>query len=904
MVSVHDLPVHEAVLLLETDRLRGLSQAEAAERLDRLGPNSLPQAPRKGPMLRFVLQFNHPLIYILLVAATVTLLIGKPVDASVIAGVVLLNAMIGFIQEGRAERALEALIAMVSPESTVIRDGKRRRISSAAVVPGDLLVLAAGDAVAADIRLVEVRELKIDESSLTGESLPATKVETELPSDTTVADRSNMAFASTLVSRGDGLGVVVATGSETELGLIHRLVGGAAEIATPLTKKIAHFSKLLTWAILALAAVTYAIGLARGEHPADLLVAVVALAVGAIPEGLPAAVTITLAIGVSRMARRNAVVRRLPAVETLGSTTVICTDKTGTLTENQMTVQAIVAGGYRFAVGGTGYSPSGQITPEDGSDGRETALHMCLVAGALCNDARLVEHEKGWEIVGDPTEAALLVAARKCGIDPERTAEEFPRLDAIPFESERQFMATLHEGDRQSIGTIYVKGAVERVLAMCSDELDPAGRAAALDHGRILAEAEALGAIGLRVLAFAQAAPVAVDGGLEAERFAGRMSFMGLQGMMDPPRPEAIEAVANCQAAGISLKMITGDHIATARAIAHRIGLDAGGSQDAPPDAMTGSEIAACSAAQLEDEVLRVAVFARVSPEQKLRLVEAFQRRGEIVAMTGDGVNDAPALKQADIGIAMGRGGTEVARESADIVLTDDNFASIEAAVEEGRRTFDNLTKFIVWTLPTNLSEGLLILTAIAAGITLPILPVQVLWINMTTAVALGLMLAFERMEPGIMGRPPRDPARPLLTGELMGRIVLVSALLLGGSFGLFEWAQGRGMPIAEARTVAVNVFVVGEIFYLLNCRSLERSMFRIGAFTNPWVSAGIVTTIVLQALFTYAPQMHTLFHSAPIDAGAWARIVSVGLLVWAVVGTEKWLRRARSDRSAARARG
>ncbi|MGE3811169.1 MAG: HAD-IC family P-type ATPase [Candidatus Nanopelagicales bacterium] len=900
---MHDLPVHEAVLLLETDRSLGLSETEATRRLERLGPNTLPSAPRKGPLLRFALQFNHPLIYILLAAAAVTLLIGEPVDASVIVGVVLVNAVIGFIQEGRAERALEALVAMVSPEATVVRDGERRRIRSTHIVPGDLLVLAAGDAVAADVRVVEARELKVDESCLTGESLPVTKVETVLASDTTVADRSNMAFAATLVTRGEGLGVVVATGAETEIGLIHRLIGEAAELATPLTRKIAHFSKLLTWAILALAGATYVIGLARGEDPADLLVAAVALAVGAIPEGLPAALTITLAIGVSRMAQRHAIVRRLPAVETLGSTTVICTDKTGTLTENQMTVQAIVAGGCPFTVGGTGYRPAGEITPERESADGAAALRACLLAGALCNDARLVERDGAWGIVGDPTEAALLVSARKGGVDPDRAAAGLPRIDAIPFESERQFMATLHDGGPDTRGVANVKGAVERVLAMCSRELEASGRAVVLDREAVLAAAHELGARGLRVLAFARGEPDAADGRLEVERLEGRLTFVGLQGMMDPLRPEVIAAVASCQAAGIAVKMITGDHAATAGAIARQIGLDAGGSQDAPPPVMTGTEIAACSEAQLEEVAQRTAVFARVSPEQKLRLVQALQRRGEITAMTGDGVNDAPALKQADIGVAMGGGGTEVARESADIVLTDDNFASIEAAVEEGRRTFDNLTKFIVWTLPTNMGEGLLILTAIAAGVTLPILPVQILWINMTTAVALGLMLAFERMEAGIMTRPPRDPARPLLTGELIGRILLVSALLLGGAFGLFEWAQARGMPVAEARTVAVNVFVVGEMFYLLNCRSLERSMFRIGVFSNPWVSAGIATMIVLQAVFTYAPPMHSLFHSAPIDADAWARIVAVGLVIWGVVGTEKWLRRAARERSARRGR-
>ncbi len=891
---MHDLSVHEALLLLETDPSRGLSEAEAARRLERFGPNVLPRVERRGALQRFALQFNHPLIYVLMAAAIVTLLIGEPVDASVIAGVVLINAVIGFVQETRAERALEALAAMLATEVTVVRDGAARRIDAAGLVPGDLVAVASGDAVVADLRLIEVRELQVDESALTGESAPARKAEAVLAPETVVADRANMAFAGTLVTGGECRGVVVATAGETEIGLIHRLVGEATEIATPLTRKIAHFSKVLTWAILALAGVTYLVGLTRGEDPGDLLVAAVALAVGAIPEGLPAAMTITLAIGVRRMAQRRAIVRRLPAVETLGSTTVICTDKTGTLTENQMTVQAILAGGRTFAVTGTGYQPAGEIVPDDdGPDARLTALRECLTAGALCNDARVMDREGRLEVVGDPTEAALLVAAAKGGIDPDRIADEAPRLDALPFESERQFMATLH-GGAASAPVVYVKGAVERVVAMCSGQIGAGGASTVLDPEAVLAQADLFGARGLRVLAIARGAlPAGVDRLPSGDGPAG-LSFLGLQAMMDPPRPEAVAAVAACQQAGIAVKMITGDHASTARAIADQIGLDgaAGGDELAP--VMSGTDIAACSPAQLQVIAPRTSVFARVSPEQKLRLVEALQAGGQIVAMTGDGVNDAPALKQADIGVAMGLGGTEVAREASDIVLTDDNFASIEAAVEEGRRTFDNLTKFIVWTLPTNIGEGLLIFTAIAAGITLPILPVQILWINMTTAVALGLMLAFEPKEPGIMQRPPRPPAQPLLTGELLGRILLVSTLLLIGSFGLFQWEQARDVPLAEARTVAVNVFVIGELFYLFNCRSLERSMFHIGVFSNPWVSAGVATMIVLQLLFTYATPMNSLFHSAPIDAEAWARIIAVGVVLWGAVGLEKWVRRRR----------
>jgi magnesium-transporting ATPase (P-type) len=671
-------------------------------------------------------------------------------------------------------------------------------------------------------------------------------------------------------------------------------MGEAIAVDTPLTRKIARFSGVLMRLILGLAIATYAVGLARGEDAADMLVAAVALAVAAIPEGLPAAVTITLAIGVSRMARRRAVVRRLPAVETLGSTTVICSDKTGTLTENRMTVQAVVTADERFGVSGPGHATAGEVEPAERA-ARSAALRECLVAGALCNDARLGERSDGGvEIVGDPTEAALLVAARKGGVDVDRLVAERPRVATIPFRSERRFMATLHEGSRTHSPVAYVKGAAEHVLAMCSTAAGDAGPVP-LDRERLLDVAHELGARGLRVLAVARDATPDVAR-FRAGEVGDGLELLGLQAMLDPPRPQAIRAVSACQRAGIAVKMITGDHVATAQAIADRIGLDGRAAGESAVAAMTGADIAACSDEQLTLAAERTAVFARVSPEQKLRLVEALQTNGEVVAMTGDGVNDAPALKRADIGVAMGRGGTDVARDAADIVLTDDDFASIEAAVEEGRRTFDNLTKFIVWTLPTNMGEGLLVLAAIAVGATLPILPVQILWINMTSAGALGVMLAFERSESGIMDRPPRDPGQPLLTRELMGRIVLVSALLLGGAFGIFQWALDSGMPVAEARTAAVNLFVAGELFYLLNCRSLERSILHVGVLANRWVVGGIAATVALQLLFTYAPQMNSLFDSAPIGWDAWARILAFGVALWAIVGAEKWIRRRRHD--------
>ena len=906
--SHHHLPAHEVVLLLETDLHKGLTAQEAAQRLERFGPNVLPKFRRHGPLVRFLLQFHHPLIYVLLAATAVTAFLDEWVDAGVIFGVVLINAIVGFIQEARAEAALEALVSMMKTEAAVRRDGHKLRIPSSEIVPGDVVLLESGDKVPADLRLTAVRELRVDESALTGESVPVEKADQVLPPETVVADRKNSAFSGTLVTYGQGSGVVVGTGAATELGRIHQLIGETTTIATPLTKKLAYFSKVLTVAILALAALTFALGLWRGQNPTEVFMAAVALAVGAIPEGLPAAVTITLAIGVGRMAQRHAIIRKLPAVETLGSTTVICSDKTGTLTKNEMTVQALWSGGRTFQVDGAGYEPIGEIREATGDKVKaetdhpspathhaslDSGLRELLIAGALCNDAQHLEGEGRWTIVGDPTEGALLVAARKAGIDPEQLNETRPRIDAIPFESERQFMATLHRSESDRGSVVYLKGAVEKTLRLCERMLAADGSERLLDAQAVLAQVEVFAADGLRVLAFARKTMPAGTTVLREQDVDHGLTFLGLQAMMDPPRPEAVAAVRACQSAGIAVKMITGDHALTARAIAKQIGLD-GRKQGDNGDlvAMTGQELAATPREALADAADSTAVFARVSPEQKLRLVEALQACDHVVAMTGDGVNDAPALKQADIGVAMGRGGTEVAKEAADMVLTDDNFASIEAAVEEGRCVFDNLTKFIVWTLPTNMGEGLVLLTAIAAGAVLPILPVQILWINMTTAVALGLMLAFEPKEPGIMARPPRESGQPILTGALVERIVLVSVLMLAGAYGIFLWEQQRTGSVVAARTAAVNVFVMGELFYLFNCRSLDRTMFHVGLFSNPWIWRGVTAMIGLQMLLTYVPSMNRLFHTGPIDGLAWLLIAGSSFVVYLVVGVEKSIRR------------
>jgi len=886
----HGLPGSEALRLLESDLENGLADAEARRRLAKFGPNRVARRPPAPVWKLFLLQLHQPLIYILIAAGAVTAWLGQWVDSSVIFGVVVINAIVGCLQEERAGRSIAALAHMVVTEATVRRGGRRQRVPSEDLVPGDVVLLESGGKVPADLRLLSVRNLQIDESALTGESAPVEKHAEPVAPDTVLADRRNLAYAGTLVSTGRAEGVVWATGDRTEMGRIAWLVAEAVDVSTPLTRKIAQFSGVVLWGILALAALTFGIGLWRGENPVEMLMASVALAVAAIPEGLPAAVTITLAIGVARMARRRAIIRNLPAVETLGSTTVICSDKTGTLTENQMTVREIYAGGKMFEVTGGGYEPRGEILDQraPADPARHGALAECLRAGLLCNDSQLVREQNRWAVQGDPTEAALIVAAEKAGLAHADVVALQPRLDAIPFESEHQFMATLHGGGPRRERVIYKKGAVERLLERCPVMLADTGDAVPLDAAAVHDAAEAMAAKGLRVLAFARRMAPDDQRTLGHEHVAAGLTFLGLQGMIDPPRPEAIEAVRRCQRAGIAVKMVTGDHLMTAVAVARQVGIGGAGGGFA----LTGRELDRISDEQLPELAERAAVFARVAPEQKLRLVRALQSRGHVVAMTGDGVNDAPALKQADIGAAMGISGTEVARGAADMILTDDNFATIEAAVEEGRNVFDNLAKFIVWTLPTNLGEGLLMLTAIVLGAALPALPVQVLYVNMASALLLGLMLVFEPKERDLMERPPRDPRAPILTATLLLRTALVAVIMQAGAFFLFTWEQqAHGATLAQARTVVVNVIVMVEVFYLFNCRSLTRSMFSVGVFSNPWVIHGVAGMIGLQLVFTYAPPAQALFHSASIDAGAWLRILAVALAAYAVVGLEKWLR-------------
>ncbi len=889
----HQLRAAEVLDLLECDSAAGLSQIETEARRRQFGPNEMATPRRTSEWKRFFLQFAQPLMYILLVAAAVTLSLGEFVDSAVIFAVTLLNAIIGFLQESKAEKAIEALARMVRTEATVRREGRRQRIDSVDLVPGDIVLLQSGDKVPADVRLVQVRNLQVDESALTGESVPVEKHAGALAATTVLADRKNLGFSGTLVTYGQAESIVYATGNQTETGRIAQMIHAAADLSTPLTRKIAQFSRLLLWVILALAAITFAFGIARGAKAVDMFMAAVALSVGAIPEGLPAAVTVTLAIGVARMAKRRAIIRRLPAVEALGTTTVICSDKTGTLTENQMTVQQIYAGEKFYDLTGSGYEPLGELL----SAGRPVALEShaalreTLLAGLLNNDSQVVREGERLKVEGDPTEAALLVAAEKAGLASAEMRTAHPRLDLIPFESEHQFMATLHSRGAGEPRVIFKKGSVERLLERCSHTLRDDHTLAPLDPDAVQAAVEQMAAKGLRVLGFARREVAPDCGQLSHDDVQEGLTFLGLQGMIDPPRAEAIASVRICQTAGIQVKMITGDHALTARSVAQQLGLRGG--EKGELITVTGGEMEKVSEQDLPEMAERTAVFARVAPEQKLKLVRALQARGHIVAMTGDGVNDAPALKQADIGVAMGITGTDVAKGAADMLLLDDNFASIEAAVEEGRGVFDNLTKFIIWTLPTNGGEALILLSAIFLGTALPALPVQLLWINMTTSVLLGLSLIFEPDERNLMRRPPRDPRQPIITFPLLMRTGLVTLLMLAAAFGAFIWEQEvRGKSLVEARTTVINVIVMVEVFYVLNCRSLLDSMFRVGLWSNRWVYAGITIMLTAQALFTYLPAMNRLFHSAPLDLLSCLYVTASGVAVYGVVEFEKWLRR------------
>ncbi|MEM1286361.1 MAG: HAD-IC family P-type ATPase [Pseudomonadota bacterium] len=866
--------------------LSGLSAEEASRRLTLHGPNALPSAPPRSLLSRLLSQFNNTLIYVLLGAAVVTALLSHWIDTGVILGVVLVNAGIGFWQEGKAENALAAVRNMLSANASVIRGGVRRTVAADALVPGDIVLIEAGDRVPADLRLVRARGLRIEEAALTGESVPTDKDVASVADAAPLAERSSMAYSGTLVSAGRATAVVIATGASAEIGRIGTLLEDVTETTTPLLRQIDVFSKWLTAVVLALCAVIFALAvLVRGYALDDAFLVVIGMAVAAIPEGLPAVITITLALGVQTMARRQAIIRQLPAVETLGAVSVICTDKTGTLTLNEMVVRTLQvhADGPEISVSGEGYRPVGALAADSGNDAHVIEAHGLIVTGFLCSDAALVSEGDRWSVAGDPMDGALVSLTYKAGLDPDALESGFEVQDEIPFDSSNRFNAVLaaNEGQRQ----IHVKGAPHRLLSMCDQHLTANGPMP-MDQTLWREHIERCAARGERVLAFAikDAGDQAV---LDEASLEGGFTFLGIAGFVDPPRPEAIEAIRDCHRAGIGVKMVTGDHRTTALAIAAELGLRTA------DGALKGSDIDSLEMDALRDKASRIDVFARATPENKLRLIEALQAEDQVVSMTGDGVNDAPALKKADVGVAMGIKGTEAAKSASRVVLADDNFASIAAAVREGRSVYDNIRKVIAWTLPTNGGESLIVIAAILLGLSLPLLPVHILWINMITAVALGLTLAFEPPSATVMDRPPRRMNEPILDGEMVWRIVLVSLLMAGAAFWIFLWSTERGDSVAYARTLAVNAMVVLEIAYLFSVRALDRDRLDVSTFVGSRaVLIGVSLTILLQLAFTYAPFMQVIFRTEAIALQDHGLLVAMGAGLIVLLEVEKVVRR------------
>lgn len=881
----------------------GLAVDEVQRRLAEHGPNALPRAEPEGALRLLWRQINSPLIWVLIASGVIAMVADWQGDGIknglVILAVVVLNSVIGFVQEFRAGRAIEALTKMMPESITVIRDGRRLSVAVADVVPGDIVTVSSGDRVPADSRLLQSRGLRIEEAALTGESVPAEKSPHEVDPAAALGDRVCMLYAGTLVTSGTGTAVVVATGAATELGRISALLEETTSLETPMTRALRSIGLWISIGIVVVALLILVLGTARTMIVTgdplftalrETVIFAIALAVGAIPEGLPAIVTIALAIGVQRMSRRQAIVRQLPVVETLGSTTVICSDKTGTLTRNEMTVRALwTPETGRVNVEGTGYEPTGAfVATGDEVLTRPPAETLELLrAATLCSDAALTEQGGRFMIAGDPTEGALVVALRKAGITEDRARDEAPRLDAIPFESERQYMATLHREGEGSRPRMIVKGAPEIIFARCSTGLDR-------EHQTQLTT---MARDGMRVLAVAERAGLQSD--TLAEEDVANLRLLGLVGMIDPPRQEAIEAIAACHRAGITVKMITGDHHATAAAIGRQLNLIS-----AEGRSVAGAELGGMSESELRRVAARENVFARVAPEHKLRLVRALQAEGEVVAMTGDGVNDAPALKQANIGVAMGITGTTVSKEAAAVVLTDDNFASIAAAVEEGRRVYDNLVKSLAFVLPTNIGLALILLTAVAVfpfdadtGTLLqPMSPLQLLWINLVATVALALPLAFEAPEPDVMNRPPRAPAAPILSSFVVYRTFLVAVIMTIGAIATFLFigrgAVEGGVALARGQTAAVTTVILFQVFYLLNCRSLRGSIFSIGLFSNRAIFIGIPVILLLQALFIYLPPLQAVFDTVAIKATDLLVCAGIASTVMPIIALEKWLRR------------
>lgn len=871
----------------------GLSDVQADERRARFGANVYEQEKSASFLKRLFIQINNLLIYVLLAAAIITWLIDHRIDSIVILAVVIINVSIGLYQEGKAEKSLQAIRQMLAPKAQVLRDGKLKTVDAQELVPGDIVAVASGDNLPADMRWLKAINLQVDESALTGESVAVTKTTDRVNAQATIGDRTNLGFAGTLVTHGQGRGVLVATGMQTEMGRIGRLLKQVQAIETPLVKSMAQFSRWLTLTILVFAILLLGYGIWLIKLPAsEAFMAVVGLAVAAIPEGLPAILTITLAIGVQRMAKRHAVIRRLPAVETLGAVTVICSDKTGTLTRNEMTAQGITLTDQNITVTGSGYAPSGEVSDANGEpiqldpkalelSNANRLLWVGLVSG-LCNDAALSKHADGtWQLSGDPTEGALLTLAMKMGLNLPELHEQYPRECSVPFESEHRYMVTGHQDGVD--GFILVKGAPEKLLSLASTELADKGLTQPVNTeywSQAIAEhADA----GRRVLGLAIKTGITNLQQNNIHEHVGDLIFLGIIGIMDPPRDEAIKSVEMCKKAGIRVKMITGDHVGTAIAIANELGIGDG------EHALVGHELETLSDRELEDIIAQTDVFARASPEHKIRIVRALQAQGHVVAMTGDGVNDAPALKQADIGIAMGKKGTEAAKQASEIVLVDDNFSSIVNAVEEGRTVYDNLKKTIAFLLPINGGESMAIGVAILIGASLPITPLQILWINMVSSVCLAMVLAFEAPEADIMNRSPRNRNDPLLSRFLIWRILFVSSLFLTGIFGVYHWTLSQGESIEVARTMAVNTLVSMEVFYLFSVRYLKsRSFSWVGVQGTPRVLVSVGLVLLLQIGMTYWTVLQGLFDTRALSLSQLGVVVFAGVMILVVLELEK----------------
>ncbi len=878
----------------------GLSEAEAAARFTQYGPNELAAAKKISPLAIFFRQFASLLMIILLVASVISYLAGETLDAVVILVILLACAILGFVQEYRAEQAAAALAKMAAPTATVIREGLEDTLPSREVVPGDLLVLYTGDRVAADGRMLEAVNLKADEALLTGESIPVGKNPAEISSpDAPVGDQSGMVFGGTVITYGRGRAVVTATGMTTEFGTIARMLEEVDEGETPLEKRMTTIGRVLSVICLSVAVGAVLLGLHQGEDLWKMVIWGISLAVAAVPEALPAVVTGALAIGTTRMARRHAIIKRLPAVETMGSTTVICTDKTGTLTKNEMTVRRLYLDGKIVEVTGSGYEPKGEFRggDHDTLTGSQPVLSLAGRLALLCNDAILREEEGTWEVQGDPTEGALLVMGRKAGLDRDLLLQEYPRVAEIPFDSDRKRMSTFHEAPEGFL--MCTKGAPESLLPWCTRVAASQGEAPLTEEGRqeIMEEAEAMAAQALRVLGLAYR-PLSAIPDLTPAAEEADLVWVGLVGMIDPPRPEAEEAVRRCHLAGIRVLMVTGDHPDTAQAVARELGLGAQGLDE--PDVLTGQEVNALDDAELLAALQRVSVFARVSPEHKLRLVNVLKAQGQVVAMTGDGVNDAPALKRADIGVAMGLTGTEVTKETAAMILADDNFASLVAAVEEGRAIFDNIKKYLIFLLSCNFAEILTLTGAILVGLPLPLLALQILWVNLTTDGLPALALGVDPKAPDIMGRPPRPPGEGVFTRPVNVLLVVISAHLTLILLPLFAYyvlidPHRLGDPaqvLIQAQTMVFVTLVLAELVNAFNCRSARHSLFRVGFFQNRFLTASVVLSLVMiVAVIQWQPLAH-LFHTRPLGLGDWLIAAGLSLTLLPVVEVTKWVLR------------